>query len=103
MVFPVYVHKGGEGYGFCPTKATWDPQVSQLFRTLHVAAATGVMWQDGGVKDQPTWWIELLSWFIQRYDAENFGSKARAVLGDGSSSKAQGGKPSGNAKRAANR
>jgi hypothetical protein len=86
MVFPIYVHKGGETYGFCPAKSTWDPQVTSLFRALHVAAVTGAMWQDGGVRDQPTWWIELLSWFIQRHDAENFGSKARAVLGDGGKS-----------------
>lgn len=87
-VFPVQVHKGGGLYGFCPAKATWDPQVTTLFRALHVAAVTGTMWEQGALKDQPTWWLDLLSWFIQRYDAENFSSKARSVLGDG-------GKPSG--------
>jgi hypothetical protein len=84
MIFPIQVHKGGAQYGFCPAKATWDSNVSILFRTLHVAAHTGVMWQTGGIKDQPQDWIELLSWFIQRYDAENFSSKARSILGDGS-------------------
>lgn len=87
MVFPIYVHQSGELYGFCPAKATWDPETTLLFRSLHVAAMTGSMWQDGGMKDQPTWWIELLSWFIQRHDAESFGSKVRAVMGDGSQSK----------------
>lgn len=101
MVFPMYVHKGGELYGFCPSKATWDPEVTTLFRTLHVAASTGVMWQDGGMKDQPTWWIELLSWFIQRHDAESFASKARSVLSDGSAN--QGGSKPHGAKRTANR
>lgn len=84
-VFPIQVVKGGTQYGFCPAKATWDPQVVDLFHTIHVAASAGVMWQDGGMKDQPMWWIELLSWFIQRHDAESFASKVRSVTGDGSS------------------
>lgn len=84
QVFPAYVHKGGELYGFCPAKATWDNESVLMFRTLHVAVTTGAMWQDGGIRDQPVWWVELVSWFAQRYDSENFSSKARAVLGDGS-------------------
>ncbi len=83
-IFPMQVHKGGNTYGFCPGKATWDAEVTTLFRALHVATVTGTMWETGGLKDQPTWWVDLLSWFIQRYDAENFSSKARMVLGDGS-------------------
>lgn len=88
-IFPIYIHKGGAQYGFCPAKATWDDEVATLFRTLHIAATTGAMWENGSLKEQPTWWVELLSWFIQRYDGENFSSKVRAVMGDGSSGSSQ--------------
>ena len=98
-IFPIQVSQGGETYGFCPAKATWDTTVTTLFRSMHVAATTGVMWEDGGIKDQPTWWIDLLSWFIQRHDAENFSSKARSVLGDGSTKSKGGALPNGSVSR----
>ena len=84
QVFPAYVHKGGENYGFCPAKATWDRATVLMFRSLHVSVAVGGLWHSGGIADQPAWWIDLVSWFAQRYDSESFSSKARSVLGDGS-------------------
>ena len=101
-VFPILIHKGGTPYGFCPAKATWDGEVTMLFKTLHIAAVTGTMWEPGALKDQPVWWVDLLSWFIQRYDAENFSSKARSILvdgGSGSSAKTQGAKRNGSLAR----
>ena len=37
-VFPMYVNRGGELYGFCPAKATWDPELASTFRLLMIVA-----------------------------------------------------------------
>lgn len=55
-----------------------------MFRLLSVSAETGMMYESGGLADQPEWWIELSSWFLRRYDDAKFASRVRAVLGDGS-------------------
>lgn len=79
----MYVTKGGELYGFCPGKATWDGQTVHLFRILHVASETGAMWDDGSLSEQPEWFIDVLSWFLTKLDFAKFQTKARMVLGDG--------------------
>lgn len=83
MIFPLYIHKGGNLYGFCPAKATWDGESRWLYSTLTVAADTGAMLTQGGIEDQPAWFVELLAWFLPVYDQIKFASKARMVLGDG--------------------
>lgn len=82
-LWPMYVNKGGELYGFCPSKATWDGQTMTLFRILQVASETGAMWQEGPLSEQPEWFIDVLSWFLTKYDMAKFTTKARMVLGDG--------------------
>jgi len=79
----MYVHKGGELYGFCPAKSTWDSQTINLFRILHVASETGAMWEEGPLSEQPEWFIDVLSWFITKHDFAKFQTKAKMVLGDG--------------------
>jgi hypothetical protein len=81
--FPIYVQEGGQLYGFCPAKATWDQSEAQLFRLLMISADTGAMMVQGGLEDQPDWWIDLLGWFLPTYDQVRFAMKARSVLGDG--------------------
>ena len=77
------IHDGGELFGFCPGKATWDQESAILYRSLIVARTCGIMWESGSLSEQPSWWVNLLSWFIQKYDHEIFASRARMVLGDG--------------------
>lgn len=79
----MYVNKGGELYGFCPAKATWDGQTMNLFRILHVASETGTMWEHGPLSEQPDWFVDVLSWFLTKHDFAKFQTKARMVLGDG--------------------
>jgi hypothetical protein len=83
----MYVYKGGDLYGFCPGKATWDSQNVKLFRILVIAAETGAMMVGGGLEDQPDWFIDMLGWFLPRFDHIKFSTKAQAVLGDGSDTK----------------
>lgn len=85
--FPIQMTKGGPFYSFCPAKVSWDWETVYIFRMLIVCSDTGTMLTSGGVADQPTWFIELLSWFLPMYDRIKFSSKAKMILGDGKVSK----------------
>lgn len=54
-----------------------------------VLAAESGDWRyvEGGIVDQPDWWISNLSWFIQTYRHLQFSSRARSILGDGTGTK----------------
>jgi hypothetical protein len=101
--FPMYVNQGGELYGFCPAKATWDSWTVTMYKALLCSATTGSQWVSGGISEQPEWWIDLLSWFVTRYDMSNFTRKATMVLGDGESKTPQGVRANGTKQRPANR
>lgn len=88
-IFPIYVQKGGQGFGFCPAKATWDGEAMTFYRLLSLASETGTMYEAGGLADQPSWWVDLAAWFVPRYRDFKVMSYAKAILGDGSSSKGQ--------------
>lgn len=80
-VFPIYVTPGSSLFSFCPAKATWDKEAVALYRSLKIAAESGTMWVGGGIADQPDWWIELLSWFLPRYNDLRFSGRVRGFLG----------------------
>lgn len=86
-IFPIRIHEGGGLYGFCPSKATRDHEAVFLFETLVIACEQKALLVAGGIADQPYWFIEQLSWFATEFDKQKFISKARMILGDGSSSK----------------
>jgi len=98
--WPIQIQKGGALYGFCPAKATWDARASVLFKALVVCERTGAHWEEGGIADQPDWWIDLVSEFVPMMEESRFYSRARAILGDGKQSntggKAGGGNKAGN-------
>jgi len=80
-IFPIKIHEGGGLYGFCPGKATWDHEATFLFEVMTVACEQKALLNSGGIADQPTWFIQQLSWFGPDYDRQKFISKARMVLG----------------------
>lgn len=83
-VWPMYLHKGGTLYGFCPAKAARDdPEAHQLYSLLVVIAETGQLLVAGGVVDQPDWLIDELSWFLPRYAMHKFGRQAAMCFGGG--------------------
>jgi hypothetical protein len=90
-IWPMRVSDGGGLYGFCPAKATWDHGAASIFQALTVCFATGAHWIEGGISDQPAWWIDLVSELIPRMDDQRFYSRARAILGDGNSKGANNG------------
>jgi hypothetical protein len=83
--FPIHITDSGAPFGFCPGKATWDQEVMEMFKVYQISAETGNLWVEGGIADQPDWFIDVLGWFISRYDQLKFMSRARAILGDGKS------------------
>ena len=84
----MHVNKGGQKYGFCPAKATWDYDTVQKFRLLIVTADTGALLEEGPILEQPAWYMELLGWFLPLYDQIKWNSKMRGLFGNGKSTKA---------------
>lgn len=97
-IFPIYVTKGGQLFGFCPAKATWDESAVNLFRAMMTCHQSGSLWVQGAVSDQPSWFVDLFSWFSSQVDDVKFFTRARAILGDGSSGN-KSGKPNGQSRR----
>lgn len=81
--WPIRVQDGGALFGFCPGKATWNSEAASIYKAIQVCERTGAHWQEGGIADQPDWWIDLVSEFLPRLDDLRFYSRARAILGDG--------------------
>ena len=79
----MYINKGGEMYGFCPGKSTWDPRIKGKIDELIVIAETGWKPLNGGLYDQPADLIDLLGWFLPKYDFMKFFRKADMMLGSG--------------------
>lgn len=77
----MYVQKGGELYGFCPGKATWDVAAVAMYRQLLVMAEMRTFPKAGGLDDQDDETIDDLSWFLPKYDMIKFMSKAELILG----------------------
>lgn len=76
------VHKGGEKYGFCPAKATWDPILSIHFRQLVLMCEIKVLPLAGGLHDQDAEIIESLAWFMPKYEIMKFIAKVDMILGN---------------------
>ena len=95
--FPIRLGEGGGLYGFCPAKATWDHEATSLYRLLLLSAETGALLKTGGIADQPGWFMDLAAWFLPKYSELRFYSRAKAILGDGTSKgqNLQGVKPRG--------
>lgn len=82
VVWPIVIEKANpRPWGFCPGKATWDHEARSIFDLLLISAQTGALLVPGGLLDQPTWFIDLLGWFLPVYDDLIFSIKAERVLG----------------------
>jgi len=85
----MYVYQGGDTYGFCPAKSTWDSETQELFKLLLISTETGQLLYNGGICNQPAWYIDLLAWFLPRFDNMRFASKAEMILGGDGKSKSK--------------
>ena len=80
-IWPMRISDGGALYGFCPAKATWDKEATHLYNILVLSYETKQLLYTGGIAEQPGWYIDLLSWFVTRYDENKFYSRASSILG----------------------
>ena len=81
------IQEGGELYGFCPAKATWDHNVKDYFNLLILSCETGTFPHDGGLLNQKSDFIENMAWFLIKWDMLKFTQKADMILGSGNPSK----------------
>ena len=85
--WPILLYTGGEPFGFCPAKVSWNHEAVMTFKLLILAAETGnINLIRGGIYDQPDWWIENLSWFVPKYKHTQFITRAKMILGDSKAS-----------------
>lgn len=80
-IFPIITRDGGPGFGFCPGKATWYPDVKNFFDLMVLAAETGQPILAGALADQPGWAVDELSWFVPEYRETQFMRRAKAIFG----------------------
>ena len=66
-----------------------------MFNTLTIACETKTMLIEGGIANQPNWFIQLMAWFAPAYDLQKFIQRAQMILGDGSDKTTQNAKPQG--------
>lgn len=59
--------KFGLKFDFCPGKATWYPEIAELFMHCAVAMETGVLPQAGAFEDQSDMFVEVFPEFIARW------------------------------------
>jgi hypothetical protein len=85
-LFPIKLSDHGNAYGFCPAKVTWDNELIQLYQLLVLSFETKTMLTSGGIAEQPGWYIDLLGWFVNRYDQLKFYYRASSILGGKSKS-----------------
>jgi len=62
---------------------TWDQEAISIFELMVVAVEQKAMLVEGGIANQPTWFISLLAWFGPAYEGLKFMSRVRMVVGDG--------------------
>lgn len=64
---PVRIDDAGQGYLFCPGKATWFPEISRLAEDCHIALETGILPKEGSLQDQDYVFVEVFPTFIERW------------------------------------
>jgi len=94
-VFPVAVAKGGPYFPFCPGKATWDHELSEVFKLLEICYHTGQLPYSGALLDQPSWFVDLLHIFLTQYDEHRFYSRQKKMWGSKDKKAGKGAKSSG--------
>jgi hypothetical protein len=99
-VFPIYIHKGGGLYGFCPGKVSRDIETVSFFRMMVLVAETGNFPEAGGIFDQDAALMDELSWFLPAYDMAKWSQKMSMIFGGlDKGNKVQGGPTKASMKR----
>lgn len=56
-------------YPYCPAKATWYPQIIDLFNHCRVTTQTGILPKEGGLEDQDEIFADVFPMFSDMWKA----------------------------------
>lgn len=80
-VWPIYLDASfSQPFSFCPGKATWEDKTMRMFDSLQTCFYAKTLWTEGGLGDQPSWFVDLYKDFAPSYQA----AKTSAQWGGGS-------------------
>lgn len=88
--FPIGITKRGPFFSFCPGKATWDPELADIYRMLEIVYFTGLMPDGSDLLSQPDWFVDMLHTFLPLYDDHKFYQRQRSIWGSKDSQGKQG-------------
>ena len=60
-------------YRFCPGKATWYPEIYELFYQCRVALETGIMPNRGSFIEQDEMFVDVFPFFVDRWKERFYG------------------------------
>ena len=69
---PRKVDEYGLEYSFCAGKATWYPEIAELFLQCRVALETGILPERGSYLDQPEMFVDAFPDFVQRWKERTY-------------------------------
>lgn len=58
---------GGQGYSFCPGKATWSAHAAELFMQCRLAMETGILPGGPNLDEQDAYFVATLPAFVDRW------------------------------------
>ena len=67
-------------YLFCPGKATWYPDIAELFEQCRIAIETGHLPRAGALEDQPDLFVEVYPDFVERWKSRQYYRTWRDVV-----------------------
>lgn len=86
-LWPMPIQKGGPGFGFCPGKATWSKEASELMGLVELTYITRTLFYPGSISEQPSWYIELIKDMLPLYEGHRSAQKHNAMWGGSSKDK----------------
>ena len=69
---PLQAGANGLSYKFCPGKATWDPEIAELFEACRLTLETGIMPKGPLIDDQDAHFMAALPIFIDRWRERSY-------------------------------
>ena len=60
-------------FSFCPGKATWFPEIAELFHHCRIAYETGILPDTGALLDQDEMFNEVFPFFVERWKEKSYG------------------------------
>ena len=60
-------------YNFCPGKATWFEEITELFDSCRIALETGILPKRGGFSEQDSIFCEIFPIFLSRWKDRTYG------------------------------